>query len=235
MLDNIYRSFTLNNSHAAISATVDSLETLATDGFECQIYRLNTDGDTIQCHQTFRPYRRLRTYGGCLITALGCCEGNLNVYFLTENFRENDYITLNSSCGSNCNWGCSNWGELTDASLTQIGNDTYIIGVFRKNAFLFDLDGKRLTRLCTADNNEILTDFVSLTNGSYAMGTLCGNHQTITVSDGNNIQSCALSRTHVLRMLIPQGDELFGLFGRGYIYNRIIKIYSNGILTLPNG
>lgn len=234
MLNNINRSFILNNSHAAISAILDLSETLATDGFECEIYRINQQGDIIQCMQTFRPYRRLRYNNGGQTTALGCCSSNPNIYFLTDNFRENHYVTLNIACSGNCNCGCNTTWELTDASLTTIGNDTYIIGAFRKNAFLFDLEGKRLTRLCSADKNEILTDFVSLTNGNYAMGTLCGSTQTITVSDGENIQSCVLSKNYVLRMLIPKGDELFGLFGQGYIYNKIIKIYSNGILRLPN-
>ena len=117
--------------------------------------------------------------------------------------------------------------------VTSIGNEMYIIGAFRQSAYLFDSDGKKLTKLCSTEDNEVLTDFVSLGNGVFAMGTLCGNTQTITVSDGETVQSGILPRGYTLRMLIPEGNILYGLFGRNYLYNLIVKIYENGDLSLP--
>lgn len=235
MADNIYRNFILNNSLAAISAVALDDITLATDGQECKIHEFDVAGNFNEYHCTARAYRRLRVNDQtCLTTALGCCN-SAKVYFLSDRFRENDYVELDTSCEHNCGCvcGCEDFSELTDASITVVGNEELIVGAFRKSAYLFDMDGRRLTRLCTADDGEILTDFISLGNGIYAMGTLCGNTQTVTVSDNGNTQSAILSRGYTLRMLIPDGSEIYGLFGRNYIYNRIIKIYSNGILSLP--
>lgn len=235
MWNNIYRNFILNNSLGAVSAITDENSTFATDGFECKIHEFDSENNYIDCHRTIRPYRRLRSNdNGCGNTALGCCN-SARVYFLSENFRETGYVQLDISCewGCGCSCGCDDLSEITDAMLVNSGNETYIIGAFRKSAYLFDINGNRLTKLCSADGNEILTDFVTLGSNSFAMGTLCGNSQTVTVSEGDNIQSAVLARGHTLRMLIPSGNELYGLFGREYIYNRIIKIYSNGILQLP--
>ena len=152
----------------------------------------------------------------------------------------------NSGCNNGCNIGCSmlcTWdcglgsepfSELTDASLTQIGNETYIVGVFPKGAYLFDLNGRLTEQLCKTEGSEILTDFIHLPSGIFAMSTLCGNLRTVTVHDNGNIQSCILDRSHTLRMLIDVNGEIHGLFGQNYIYNLIMKIYSGG-LNLPRG
>lgn len=235
MTDNIYRNFTLDNSLSAVSAVVLENSTLATDGHECTIHELNINGNYNCRHRTTRAYRRLRDIGNnCNYTALGCCN-SARIYFLNSFLRETDYTELDTTCKNSCSCscGCDDFGELTDGSLTTIGGELYIIGAFRKSAYLFDMNGKRLTRICETEGNEILTDFISVGNDTFAMGTLCGNTQTITVSANGDVQTANLNRNHTLRMLIPDGDEIYGLFGHNYIYNRIIKIYSNGILTLP--
>ena len=235
MHDNAYRNFILNNSLAAVSAVADTERTFATDGFECRIHEFDSEGNFNEYHKTVRAYRRLReTSQNCSYTALGCCN-TAKIYYLSDNFRENGYTELDVTCENGCGCTCDDLSELTDGSVTVIGNESFIIGAFRKSAYLFDMNGKRLTRLCSAEENEVLTDFISLGNDVFAMGTLCGNTQTVTVSDNGVTQSSVLARGYTLRMLIPEGNEIYGLFGRNYIYNRIIKIYSNGVLQLPRG
>lgn len=233
MLDNTYRSFILPNSLAAVSATAASCETLATDGTESVIHRFTPDGAFCETINTVRPYRRLRQGNGCY-TALGCNCASAGLYLLSSRFDEQDYISLDvGGCNCNCNCGCDDFGELTDASITYIGDKLFIVGAFRKSAYLFDTSGKRLTKICTAESDEILTDFISLGNNVFAMGTLCGNTRTVTVIDNGKELSATLERGYTLRMLFSENGNIFGLFGKNYIYNRIIKIYSDGVLSLP--
>ena len=209
---------------------INPKNTLATDGINCRIYQfdLNCSCCTQCCKDTPRPYRRLRCNIDGSITALGCCN-TARVYYLDCNYCETGYTDLDTLIRNSCD----SYGGLTDASVTVIGNESFIVGVFEKAAYLFDQSGKRLTKLCAAEENEILTDFVANGNNIFAMSTTCNSRQTITVSNGGSIQSGILERGYTLRMLIPKGDEIYGLFGRSYIYNRIIKIYSNGVLALP--
>ena len=229
MLDNIYMNFTLNNRRAAVSAMPCDGAVFATDGADNKIFAIDRSGNTIECISSVRPYRRMRRDGHCGVTALGCCNGTARIYYLTDDFRETGYTNFQTGCTCKCH----RYSELTDAMVTSIGNEMYIIGAFRQSAYLFDSDGKKLTKLCSTEDNEVLTDFVSLGNGVFAMGTLCGNTQTITVSDGETVQSGILPRGYTLRMLIPEGNILYGLFGRNYLYNLIVKIYENGALSLP--
>ena len=150
----------------------------------------------------------------------------------------------NGGCGSidygcNGNWSSSScvfdgslYSDITDASMITMGEQNYIVAAFRKGAYLYDADGKCLTRLCKTDGDEILTDFIYIPDDTYAMATLCGNTQTVTVSKNGNIQSGILDKGYRLRMLFEQNGDIYGLFGRSYIYNRIIKIFSQNI-SLP--
>lgn len=227
MESNINRVFTLDNSLAAVSAFVRGEDIFSTDGIECIIHRIGSDCD--QCiTRTLRPYRRLRRSESGQITGLGCCEST-RLYFLSDCFNETGYVTLDTS-RSAC--GCD-LGILTDASLTTIGSESFIVGAFEKNAYLFDMNGKRLTRLCTAERGEVLSDFISLGNDLFAMSTLKGNLRTVTVTDNGKTFSGILNKSHSLRMLFSVGNDIFGLFGQSYIYNRILKIYSCGEFTLP--
>ncbi len=233
MNNNFNRSFTLNNCLAAVSAIPYCEYTYATDGHNCCIHIISNEScDDECCRSTLRPYRKLRlnpTVGQR--TALGNCTGR-RIYLLSENFCETGYIDLNTSRSNTCGCG-STYGELQDASLICIGNEPFIVGVFAKNAFLYDSEGNRLTRLSSAEGDEILTDFICAGNELYAMATLCGRTQTISVSDNGILHSSILQNCFTLRMLIPDGNEIYGLFGHNYIYNKIHKIYSNGVLTLP--
>lgn len=233
MSDNIYRSFVLTNSLAAVSAITTDNHTYATDGTESNIYKFDADGVFINSAETVRPYRRLRQ-NNCCTTALGCNCASARLYLLSDRFNEYDYIELDTSgCECGCSCGCDDFGELTDASLTTIGTQLYIVGAFRKSAYLFDTSGKRLTQICNAEPDEIITDFIALGNEVFAMSTLCGSTRTVTVIDNGKESSAILERGHTLRMLFSQNGDIFGLFGKGYIYNRIIKIYSDGALSLP--
>jgi len=232
MNNNINRSFTLNNCLAAVSAIPCGEYTYATDGHNCCIHIIKNDCCDECCQPTLRPYQKLRLNSDAgQRTALGQCTGR-RIYLLSDNFCETGYIDLSLSRNSSCGCGGTN-GELVDASLVCIGSEVFIVGAFANGAFLFDSGGKRLTRLCSTEDGETLTDFISLGNDVYAISTLCGRTQTITVSDNGNIHSAILQGCFTLRMLIPDGNEIYGLFGQNYIYNRIYKIYSNGILTLP--
>ncbi len=231
MTDNVMRYFTLESSLAAVSAVMLGGSTLATDGVSPFIFEFDLNGNQTACHKTERPYIRLRAVEGGF-TATGGCGGQ-RVYFLNSQFNELDSVLLGEPChrqAYNNHTGC-----LTDATLTRLGSESFIIGSFEKSAYLFDTCGCRLTKLCTADTGELLTDFVPLGDGTYAMATKNSCGQSVTVSDGKSTQTASILNGYTLRMLIPSGNELFGLFGKSYIYNRIIKIYSCNTLLLPNG
>ena len=156
------------------------------------------------------------------------------MYFLNESFCENGYITLDASSNCNCSENrCRTSGTLTDAIQVCIGNNAFILGAFDNGAYLFDSNGKRMTQLCSTDNGESLTDFITFGDEKYAMSTLCGNKRTVTVSDSGTVQSAILGKGFSLRMLLAENGIVYGLFGRNYIYNQIIPIYSDGRLILP--
>lgn len=236
MKNNNETTFTLNNSLAAISATIVDNGIIASDGIGCSFHFFDESGNFCRTGDAFRPYRKIRKRE-CdeFFTALGCCERSL-VYFLDCNLNEYCVIELETEngCSCSCNCGCDEFTELTDASITRISDENYIIGAFRKSAYLFDMNGKRLEKLCETAKGELLTDFVSIGQNTYAMGTLQKNNVTVSVFDNGKIQSAFLEKGFTLRMLMPsENREIFGLFGNNYIYNKIIKIYSDGILSLP--
>lgn len=243
-----YKQFILANSYAAVSVLEKNERIYATDGIECKIHIFESDGTAVDNICTLRPYRRLRRYGSSeMMTALGCCNQR-RVYFIDGNFQERGFVELDSSCVSeqNCGCGCGCncainpesdvCGEdgLIDASLTCIGNEAYIVGVFPKTACIFDMNGNRVTQICQADCGELLTDFITPNENLFAFSSVKGNIRTISVSENGITQSAILGRGHTLRMLIySENNEIIGLFGNNYIYNRLIPIYQNGILSLP--
>lgn len=231
--------FVLNNNMTADSAAIRDGKTLAADGLSSQIQIFDLCGSYCDCASTARPYRKLRhVTQNQSFTAISCCNRPL-IYCTDGCFNENGRILLDITVGSDCN-ACfptdsECFLELTDASVTFIGDTAFFIGAFAKGAYLFDIDGKRLTRLCKTDRNEILTDFISFGNEKYAMSTLKNGIRTVTVSDNKKTQSGVLSPALSLKMLMSEGENVYGLFGQSYIYNRIIPIYTNGVLTLPDG
>ncbi len=153
-----------------------------------------------------------------------------------------------SSCGNGCGngYGCGcNGGfnsgfcdtngcsELTDAMITRIGNECFFIGAFSKSAYLFDVNGRRLTRLCSTERGERITDFITFGEEKYAMSTIKNGIRCVSISENGVTQSAVLGCRFSLRMLFEQGGTIYGLFGQSYIYNRIIPIYSDGRLILP--
>lgn len=218
------RSFMLNNSLAAVSAVPLSETTLATDGIDSKIHIFNRNGTQNDCTETVRPYRRLRrNESNGNLTALSCCNER-RIYFINPEYRELGYseLELNGEC------------ELSDASITVIGNEPFIVGATRSNAYLFDINGKMLEPLCEADRSEAITDFIRPRNNLYALATESNGSKIVTVYDGDNRFSAILSRGISLRMLIYKEPVILGLFGFGYIYNRIIPIYADGKLVLPD-
>ncbi len=230
MKTSVKTTFLLNNSLAAVSVSVIENAIVATDGLTSNLHFFDSCGNFQRYENTIRPYRRLRrSVGGTFYTAIGNCQ-TARVYFLDCNFNEFCSVELETENGF-----CQNgFGELIDVSTTTIGNETFLIGAFSNSAFLFDMNGKRLQKLCAAERGEILTDFISFGIESYAMSTLRNKTRTIAVSENGVMRSSILSRNYNLRMLFSDGnDELFGLFGKNYIYNKIIKIYSQSNLILP--
>lgn len=237
MTENRNSGFIMPNSLAAIAAVRLPDSIVASDGIGCRLHVFAQNGEFQRHINTLRPYSRLRKSAESEgYTALGCC-GAARIYTLDENFIETGYTELETACenacGCNCGGCCGNTCELTDAAETVIGNESFFIGAFRKSAYLFTPDGRRLTKLCSADRCETLTDFITFGTERYAMSTINGNTRTVTVSDGGITQSALLDRGYTLRMLIAEGGTVYGLFGRSYIYNRIIPIYCDGRLTLP--
>ena len=233
MKSNNATTFVLNNSLAAISANLSNDGIIATDGLNCTLHFFDTEGNFERNERSIRPYRRLRKSPcGDYYTAITNCE-SARVYFLDSHLNEFCLTELQQEGALSCR--CYEPDVLIDASITTIGNESFIIGAFQKSAFLFDMNGNRLQKLCKTDNCEILTDFVSLGQDFYAMSTFKNKTRTISVSDNGIVKSVLLSNDLNLRMLLPQEGTLFALFGSNYIYNKIIKIYSNGVLSLPDG
>ncbi|MBQ3229556.1 MAG: hypothetical protein IJB49_00915 [Clostridia bacterium] len=225
MLNESTRSFMLGNSLAAVSAVALNEATLATDGNDSKIHIFKRNGAPNGFIETARAYRRLRcleSNGG--LTALSCrCERRL--YFIGSEYRELGYTELELGCES----------ELSDASVASIEGVQYIVGATRSNAFLFDMNGKRLELICKADRNEAITDFIRPKPELFALASEKNGVKTVSVYENGVYSSAIVPREISLRMLIYKDDIIYGLFGFGYIYNRIIPIHSESRLILPNG
>ncbi len=219
--------FTLGNSLAAISASRRNGSIAATDGQSCFIHLFDSNG-IFSCRiGTARAYRKLRLIEGGY-AALACCD-SADIYLLDYDFNETARITLDAPC--DCRRSGIN--GLADAdAVTQCGR-RHFIGSFASGAYTFDQNGERTEKLCRADSREAITDFISIENGGYAFATVCGNIQTVSIATECETVSAVLSRKYVLRTLFYENGTVYGLFGRNYIYNHIIPIYSDGALTLP--
>lgn len=229
MIYNNQTIFTLGNGLAAISATRNESRITATDGQGCQIHFFNTDGTLCERICSARSYRRLRpcaVAGG--YTAISCCDSS-DVFILDNCFNENARITLDSPC--DCRRSGIN--GLADAQSVQGEGKSYFIGTFSQGAYLFDKNGSRLRCLCSAESGESLTDFISFAEESYAFATIRKSTQTLSVSVGGEISSVVIPRKYILRMLFFENSTVYGLFGRNYVYNHIIPIYTNGVLSAP--
>lgn len=228
---NIQRSFILPDCLAAVSSVMTENHVLATDGATCNIYEFSNNGCFDECHKTIHPYRRFRKNQSCegYTAAVSCSPAR--IYYIANNFIEQGYTELSTSHRNSC--GCSDFCELTDVSAITIGNEKFIVGAFQTAAYLFDSNGKRLTRLCSTERNEILTDFVYSGEGLFAYATATETNREISVSDNGTVQTALLGKNNNLRMIFIQNGQIFGLFGQNYIYNRIYKIYSNGKLWVP--
>lgn len=238
MSENNCNTFILNNCLTAVSAATQNGNILATDGIECKIHIFDGCGHFCGCEKTERPYRRLRydTQSNSFSALCGCNRAAL--YCIDCGFNENGVIELDTSdehrCSCRCGCDCDDFSEPTDASITRIGGEPFFIGAFSKSAHLFDSNGRRLTRLCKADRDELLTDFIAFGEEKYAMSTLKNGIRTISVSENGVTKSAVLNRALSLKMLFAENGIVYGLFGKKYIYNRIMPIYADGTLNLPD-
>lgn len=219
--------FTLGNSLAAISAARRNGSIAATDGQSCFIHLFDGGGNFSRRIDTVRAYRRLRLIENGF-AALACCD-SADIYILDCDFNEKSRITLDAPC--DCRRSGIN-GLIDADAVTQCGRLRFI-GGFSEGAYMFEQNGERAEKLCRADSREAITDFISAGNGCYALATVCGNTQTVSISTEKETVSAVLSRKYVLRTLFYESGTVYGLFGRNYIYNHIIPIYSDGVLTLP--
>lgn len=224
------KTFVLNNRLFADSAISKDENILSVDGVNCNFYQFDVCGSYSDCLPSTRAYRKLRYDNQSdSYTALSCC--NRTVYCLDGCLNENTAITLDPA--GECTCACSNPLSLTDASLTRIGNEIFIVGVYTHGAYLYDMNGKPLTQLCRADKNESLTDFIYYGEEKYAMISIKNNMRIVTVSENGSIKSGIVKPNMSIRMLFENDGDVFGLFGKNYIYNRMIPIYANNELTLP--
>ena len=232
--NNALQTFILDNRCAAVSAVSTQENIAATDGKECEIHIINGENACNRRINTLRAYRKLRAHGNCGYTALACCD-RAEMYILDSDFREVDSLILDTTEPCACGGICEGDNNLNDASFTVIESEKFIVAAFDKNVYLYDLCGQRQSLLCTADRNEIITDFISPYQGLYAMSTVKAGIRTVTVSDGSDTHSAILGQGHTLRMLIDGGNgNIHGLFGKNYIYNKILPIYENGVFGLPS-
>ncbi len=217
------KSFMLNNSLAAVSALPLEEQILATDGFTPKIHIFERNGVFTDTAPTARAYRRLRCnpLNGNL-TALACCN-EARIYFIGTEYRELCYCDLKDM-----------GNEITDASVTLREEGAFIVAANRKNAFLLEPDGRPCDTLCKAEQGEEITDFINPTPELFALATVKNGACTVSVTENGITHTAMLSGKISLRMLLHSGGIVYGLFGFGYIYNRIIPIYFGGRLILPD-
>ena len=221
-------SFMLNNSLAATSTLFKNESIFAADGKECNVKELDGCGDYLQSHCTARAYSRLRyNEEATVFTAMGCGCSN-RVYCIDECFNELGYTQINNPERRACD------NMMTDVSLTFSEGERFFVASFEKSAFLFDACGNPLQKVCQADNNESIIGFIPLGVEKYAFAVRKNGLTVITVADRCRSQSVTVDNSASLRMLFKSGNTVFGLFGYSYIYNRIVPIYTNGILTVEN-
>ena len=218
----MYR-FMLNNSLAATSALIKDERIYAADGKECNVHGFDSCGNFLNRICVTRAYSRLRyNESDRNFTALGCgCDNR--IYFTDEAFNEQGYVRLSTD-----GLRFKNIGAMTDVSTVNDSEGHIFVAAFEKAAYLFDRDGSPLREICRADECETITDLIAFGEEKYAIGTSNGCFSAITVSDGTQKQSIIVDSRLTLRMLFAKEGNVFGLFGHGYIYNRILQIYSNG-------
>ena len=224
------KTFILHNRLCADSAISKDENILSVDGVNCHFYQFDECGSYITCLPTTRAYRKLRYYPQSdSYTALSCC--NRTVYCIDGCLNENTAITLDRA--GECTCACSNPMALTDASITRIGNEAFFVGVYTYGAYLYDMNGTLLTQLCRPDKDEILTDFIYYGNEKYAMISVKNDLTIVTISENRIIRSGIVKPNLSIRMLFENDGDIYGLFGMNYLYNRMIPIYSDNELTLP--
>jgi hypothetical protein len=213
--------FILNNSLGAVSATPNGDSILATDGQSSDIFIV--DGCETACISARRPYRRSRiTDCGFSAISSDCASG---VYLLNPCFEEVGSILLERSCHD---------GGLIDAEIIYQNCVRYIVGAFTGSVYIYDCGGAKIARIANADCGEMITDFIRLGENRYAMSVFSDNRQKVIINDNGVVLSANLLKSFVLRMLFYENGVLYGLFGRNYIYNHVIPIYSSGRLILPS-
>ncbi len=218
----MYR-FMLNNSLAATSALIRNDHIYAADGKECNIRVFDLCGNFSSRICVTRAYSRLRyNEGECNFTALGCGCGN-RIYYIDTSFNELGYTQLSTDCLQ-----LRAVGALTDISTANMADGNFIVAAFERAVYLFGYDGKQIREICRADGCETITDFLVFGAEKYVIGTRSNDVSVITVSDNGEKQSVIVDSRLSLRLLFASGSNVFGLFGHGYIYNRILPIYSNG-------
>lgn len=234
MDENLISAFILNNRLTAVSAAINDENIFATDGINNAVYIYDFHGGFIDEIPTIRNYRMLRSNDFCGgFTALDVnCNCN-RLYFLSDDFTESGYIELDTSFGNTNPCPCMGGRSITDASLTQIGSEYFIIGVFQRNAYLFDASGKRLTRLCTVNEDELLSGYISSDGEGKALWVEKYGKSIVTISKNDISHNAFVGNNCNLRMLFERKGNIYGLFGQSYIYNRIVKLYGDGIFYEP--
>lgn len=215
--------FVLGNSLAAVSACDNGNALAVTDGFENNIYMYSRSGVQNGVFSALRPYRRLRydpVSDG--YTAVACCGGD-RIYLLGSDLSENGFVKLDiRSCIGN--------DEITDVCVTRSGSESYYTAAFERSAYLFDLSGKPITKLC--DFSGRVTDFISPTPEFRAAVEDIGGSSLISVYNNGKISSAAVPKGLSPRMLYNIGETVYGLFGRAYIYNVIRTVYFGGSMIM---
>ncbi|MBO4453079.1 MAG: hypothetical protein J5793_04010, partial [Clostridia bacterium] len=122
--------------------------------------------------------------------------------------------------------------EITDAGVCHVGGKRFFFGAFRKTAYLFDVCGNRLAKLFNTPEGARLTDFLPVTPEFYAACFEQNRMRFVFVNDNGKESRATVPPGSSLRMLFAGEDGIYALFGTNYIYNRITRIYSSGVLDL---
>ena len=218
--------FVLDNSLAAVSAVITPEGVIAADGVESKVYAVAPDGST-SARQVLRPYRRMRRDiggDGTRYTALGDCRKR--IYLLDGDLRETGFFEPG---GRDLYFK----GEAVDAGTVAGSGGKYYVA-FDSKAMTVTSDGKSGQTLYVPPYGARLTDVCAVTESFFAASYVSDGMRFVAVRERGR-EICGLfPRGLSLRMIFAHDDGIYALYGSGYVYNRIAKIYSSGELNISH-
>lgn len=229
MSESIFK-FTLENCLAATSAVKSAGDYYAADGIEPLVFR--PAGDPSVCRppecpiKTCRPYSALRADPQAVFGRYSAAVPRTGtVYSLDGCFRETGAAQLYAPEGES--------GVLADANIYYSSGEPLICGAYARGAYSYSrTGGAAAEKLYTPPDDGDIKSFLYLGNGNYAAVISRNGLNFIAVREGA-LQTDEVPARFVPRFVFAGDDGLYCLFGEGYIYNSVARVFYGGKLALP--